>query len=88
MTKGPQTLPLEFRELLFKERLDNILRGLCERPMTSKWKDLIASKSLAEWAFLGMMAPWSEERLDYTGASSHNPLKIDVVEPRNRWDGR
>ena len=32
---------------------------------------------------LGWLSPWSNHRLDYTGQSSHNPLTIDVVEPRN-----
>ena len=75
---GPQELPPGLRERLFSERLNNILRDLCQHPMTSKWKDHIFSKTLEEWAFIlssgipdrvksalgGLTAPTYDELMD------------------------
>ena len=76
--KGPQELPPGLREKLFNERLNQILRGLSQRPMTSKWQDHILSKPLEEWAILisrgipdrvksalgGLTAPTYKELMD------------------------
>ena len=46
---GPQELSTNLRKTLFNDRLNDILCGLFERPMTSTWKDHISKKSLEEW---------------------------------------
>ncbi|KAL8848160.1 MAG: hypothetical protein Q9221_006805 [Calogaya cf. arnoldii] len=48
----PPELPSGLRNQLFTERLNHILCGLFQYPITPKWKDYLSKKSVEEWHFL------------------------------------